>query len=176
LRESSQKLNQLESYDQLRQRAQRNGFRILSINYNGYLSSKALQDMQDDAIHARTNMRLSAEIEKQNNELANLQLAGQNRRIEMENQLGVLESEFGQKVSHLEASARLELDELTQKLEVNLRSLDGKHLDTVELRKLQLKELEMEKLKELQVDIDRYQCELNRSKNKLDSVYRFVTD
>lgn len=111
LADSSTKLNNLDSYDQLKHRASRNGYKIISINYTGYTSSDTLQAMQDDAIQSRTQMRLNAETERQKNELAVLKLEGKNRRLTLESELGSREGQLTEKLSNVRAKFKIDSDE-----------------------------------------------------------------
>lgn len=58
-------LNQLETYPQLLQRAEKIGYRISKVVYRGYYASDKLQAMHDNAIECRTRLRLEAETERQ---------------------------------------------------------------------------------------------------------------
>lgn len=62
----------IETYEQLQQRAERTGYQIDSIIYNGFTSSDALQAIQDSAIQARTKLRLDTELAEQKNRLIDL--------------------------------------------------------------------------------------------------------
>ncbi len=62
----------IETYEQLQQRAERTGYQIDSIIYNGFTSSDALQVIQDSAIQARTKLRLDTELAEQKNSLIDL--------------------------------------------------------------------------------------------------------
>lgn len=46
--------------------------------------------------------------------------------------------------------------------------------EKVEAERLRIDHEYLEKLKELGVDVERYQTELNRSKNKVDTVYHLI--
>ncbi len=58
-------MNQLETYPQLLQRAEKIGYRISKVVYRGYYASDKLQAMHDNAIECRTRLRLEAETERQ---------------------------------------------------------------------------------------------------------------
>lgn len=174
LNESSKKLNDLDSYEQLKQRASRMGYTIISINYIGYTSSNALQDMQDDAIQSRTQMRLNTEIDKLGNELTNLKLQGQTKRFNLENDLVRAKDVFDQKVADLKSKLKIETDGLNHEFNLNVKDLEKNSLSQIDTEKLKIEEVYLEDLKNLGVDIDRYQSELNRSKNKIDTVYKLI--
>lgn len=72
VKEGAYKLNHIDTFKQLQIRASQTGYKIDSIIYNGYMSSDALQSIQDNAIHARTKLRLDTELAEQANRLINL--------------------------------------------------------------------------------------------------------
>jgi hypothetical protein len=174
LADSSTKLNNLDSYDQLKHRASRNGYKIISINYTGYTSSDTLQAMQDDAIQSRTQMRLNAETEKQKNELSVLKLEGKNRRLALESELGSREGQLTEKLSNVRAKFKIDSDEAKNETDLKLVEFETRMNEKVEAERLRIDHEYLEKLKELGVDVERYQTELNRSKNKVDTVYHLI--
>jgi hypothetical protein len=74
-KESTHALNELATYPQLTGRAQRIGYRINKVVYRGYHATAKLQSMHDNAIVARTKLRLEAETDEQAQELADLRRA-----------------------------------------------------------------------------------------------------
>lgn len=77
-------LNELETYTQLLDRAQRMGYRINKVAYRGYIANPTLQAMHDNAIETRTRLALEAETEAQEQQLADLR---QTREIERNEKL-----------------------------------------------------------------------------------------
>lgn len=73
-KEKTEALNELESYKQLCQRAERVGYRISKVVYRGYHANPALQAMHDNAIETRTRLVLESETERQAQELEDLKL------------------------------------------------------------------------------------------------------
>jgi len=61
--EKTDALNNIEAYPQLIARAHSIGFEITKVVYRGYTASQRLQGMHDDALQARTQLRLEAETE-----------------------------------------------------------------------------------------------------------------
>jgi len=59
---------------ELAQRAGRIGYRINKVVYRGYQATDKLQAMHDNAIEARTRLKLDAETEAQAQEIADLRL------------------------------------------------------------------------------------------------------
>ena len=74
-KQQTEKLNDLSAYANLTARAGRIGYKINKVVYRGYLAGEKLQAMHDDAIQARTRLKLEAETERQAQELADLRLA-----------------------------------------------------------------------------------------------------
>ncbi len=168
-------LNDLASYVQLNQRSARNGYKIISIIYNGYQSSKALQNMQDSAIESRTKLRLNTEIEKQNNDLVNLKLDGENKRFTLENELNKLKSDFELKVKNEKELFDLELKKLQHETSLKIRDFERECKNTTECEVNKIDENYMNSLKNyLQIDLNKYEIELNKAKNKVDKVYDIV--
>lgn len=90
--EKTEMLNNLDIYHQLtvmyffciyfyeeKHRAKSIGFKISKVAYRGY-SSPSLQKMHDDAIQARTQLRLEADTEEQAQQLADLKLLKETER------------------------------------------------------------------------------------------------
>lgn len=171
---SSVKLNDLNSYEQLKHRADRNGYRIISINYTGYTSSDALQNMQDDAIQSRTEMRLNADVERQKNELTGLKLEGKSKRLAMENELNAAESEFAEKLASVRGKYKREADELRHEVELKLKEIERQSQEQVEKKRLAIELDYLNELEALGVDINRYNVEVNRAKSKVDTVYQLI--
>ena len=77
-------LNKLDSYQNLASRAPRIGYEINKVVFRGYSASDTLQSMHDGAIEARTRLKLEAETEAQEQELADLRLKREAIRAEQE--------------------------------------------------------------------------------------------
>ena len=174
LASGAHKLNELESYEQLMQRTSRAGYRIVSVLYNGYASPPALQDMQDEAIQLRTKLRLNAEIERQNNQLANLKLESENRRFALENELNRLRADSEQRLSESRAAFDLETRRAEHELELKTRAYEAECMGEVERKKNETDESFLKGLSDMSVDLNQYGCEMNRSKSKIDKIYEIV--
>lgn len=98
-------LNQLGTFTQLTGRAERIGYRIGKVVYRGYAANDQLQSMHDQAIEARTRLRLEAETQAQAQELADLTLAREHQRAA---QRQAMEMEDAR---HAAAQARLRAEE-----------------------------------------------------------------
>jgi flagellar biosynthesis GTPase FlhF len=158
----------------LNHRAARAGYKIVFILYNGYTSSDALQEMQDSAIQSRTNLRLTAEIEKQNNELANLMLESEKKRFAMENELNQLKSTFEKRLDEARASFKLDMKKSEHAVDFQVKDFEATCERQLEQMKNKTDEEYLETLHHMKVDLNKYECELNRAKNKNDRVYEIV--
>jgi hypothetical protein len=79
-KEKTELLNDLATYPQLTQRAQRIGYEINKVVYRGYLASDALQAMHDNAIETRTQLKLEDETQRQAQELEDMKMDRELRR------------------------------------------------------------------------------------------------
>ncbi|WP_372366123.1 hypothetical protein [Candidatus Uabimicrobium sp. HlEnr_7] len=87
LKNNTDKLNLLESYPQLTNRANQCGYKINKVVYRGYATSEALQNMHRQAIETRTKLKLERETEEQQQKLADLRHEREyNRSIESRKQ------------------------------------------------------------------------------------------
>jgi hypothetical protein len=71
---SIEKLNDLDTYEQLTSRAEQCGYRIGKVVYRGYGAPEALQQMHEQALESRTRLRLEKDTETQAQELEDLKL------------------------------------------------------------------------------------------------------
>jgi len=103
-KEKTERLSALETYPQLTKRADTIGYRITKVVYRGYQASQTLQTMHDDAIEARTKLRLESETEQQAQDLADMKQAREagrekerqsveQARVAHQNQLAALAAE-----------------------------------------------------------------------------------
>jgi hypothetical protein len=77
---NTDKLNELETYRQLVDRAGQCGYRINKVVYRGYGAPQRLQQMHDQAIEARTRLQLERATERQSQELEDQRLDSQMAR------------------------------------------------------------------------------------------------
>lgn len=80
-------LNDLATYRQLLQRAERTGYHIGKVVYRGYHASAKLQAMHDNAIETRTQLRLQGETERQSQELEDFRIEKQLERVEKQQEM-----------------------------------------------------------------------------------------
>lgn len=100
-------LNQLVSYQNLTARAQRIGYEINKVVYRGYAASDTLQSMHDGAIEARTRLKLEAETEAQEQELADLRLQRESVRAEQERRIAAETADHSRQQKKLDMDAKL---------------------------------------------------------------------
>lgn len=77
---NTERLNDLETYRQLTQRASQCGYRIHKVVYRGYGATDALQRMHDEAIESRTRLQLERATEHQAQELEDAKLEREHTR------------------------------------------------------------------------------------------------
>ena len=134
------------------------------------MSSEALQHIQDNAIHARTKLRLDAELAEQQNRLVNLRLSNQNKCLEMEKELKKMQAGFEQKCLETKAQFTLKMSKSNHGLDLLLTDLDQKQNMEVTQRLQEINETHLEQLADLGVDISKYEIEKTKS-NKVDKLY-----
>jgi len=101
-------LNNMDSYQQLVQRARSIGFEITKVVYRGYTASKRLQGMHDDALQARTQLRLEAETEEQAQRLSDLKLAKEQDRQRKKQEMQREEVEHNNAVQRMQHEEKLQ--------------------------------------------------------------------
>lgn len=160
-------LNQLGTYAQLLQRAEKIGYRISKVVYRGYYASEKLQAMHDGAIECRTRLRLEAETEKQTQELADLKLTREIERAQRRQEMNEAEAVHKIRLVQLDHQALIE-----QKQAEERQKLEAKRNEDAARLEVQKEELGIEmnhqtrkheeeigyfaRMKELQVDLTRY--------------------
>jgi hypothetical protein len=107
---NTDKLNEIDTYKQLVNRAAQCGYRINKVVYRGYGAADRLQQMHDQAIEARTRLQLERATEQQKQELENYQL---------DCQLGRAAKRRTEQAA--EVTADLELDRQRQEAELRQR-------------------------------------------------------
>jgi len=160
-------LNQIETYRQLTQRADKIGYRITKVVYRGYYASDKLQAMHDNAIECRTRLVLEADTERQAQELADLKLKRELERAATRQQMEEAETQHQNRLKQLEHEAELTHREADQKQLLEAKWREEEVAAQVKQRQNELV-LEHEralheeqtgfftKMRELQVDLTRY--------------------
>jgi len=137
-------LNEMETYGQLLNRAERMGYHINKVAYRGYVANPKLQAMHDNAIETRTQLTLHAETEAQEQELADLKQQRElNRNITRRNEENAA-AEHRRKLEQMEHAELLR--QRAQELEADIRQkkalneLELKHQQEVDAERVQLYE------------------------------------
>jgi hypothetical protein len=155
-KERTERLNDLATYPQLTQRAHRIGYEINKVVYRGYLASDALQAMHDNAIEARTQLKLEDETQRQAQELEDMKMERELRRAAARRQS---EEEA---TLHQVRLAQLDHDEkLRQQRAVEEQQLEHqRRLNNIELEHQQSLNREqaafLGAIGDMQVDLTRY--------------------
>lgn len=118
--EQTNLLNAIESYPQLVQRADRMGYHISKVVYRGYHASDKLQRMHDDAIEARTALRLEADTHAQQQTLEDSKLSKEFERSSKRRELEGAEKQHQQEMERM--SHDLELQRMRALKDLDLSS------------------------------------------------------
>jgi len=166
-KEKTERLNMLETYPQLLKRADTIGYRVTKVVYRGYQASPTLQTMHDDAIEARTKLRLEAETEQQAQDLADMkqqretdrERANQTleeARVVHQNRLSTVATEAKLRLERAQRQQELELTRTTAEQDLDLRrrghelELHQREADNAEQLRF------LDGMGRLKVDITRY--------------------
>jgi len=160
-------LNDLGTYAQLVQRAEKIGYRINKVVYRGYYASEKLQAMHDNAIECRTKLGLEAETERQAQELTDMKLAREQVRSAKQQEMDEAATRHQLRLTQLSHRAELEQQAATQQQALAAKQQEEELAVATRGRQLELERLhekttheQQEKhfarLKDLQVDLTRY--------------------
>jgi hypothetical protein len=153
---NTSRLNDPAQYTNLVGRAERIGYRINKVVYRGYLASNKLQSMHDNAIEARTALKLEAETEREAQELADLKLAREAEREAQRRQIERAQTEHNQQLRELAHAGKLHRQEAEQKQSIahqrEVQDLQTEHLHVENEERLRF----FRDLQGLQVDLTRY--------------------
>jgi hypothetical protein len=160
-------LNDLATYTQLLQRAEKIGYRISKVVYRGYYASEKLQAMHDDAIECRTRLRLESETERQAQELADMKQAREQDRADRQQKMDEAEGRHQIRLKQMSHQAELELNEALHKQEWEAKRQDAELAATTKARQLEVERHHEQASQELraayfgqlhglQVDLTRY--------------------
>lgn len=170
----SHKLNNLNNHPQLLQRAERIGYEIKSVIYNGYHSSDSLQAIQDNAIQSRTEIRLNGEINAEKQKLIDFKLKSESQRFDLNSQLNSLKNEFSQKLNELNSKHKINIEKIKNDAEIEYKIVEKQIDSELKLKEQEIEHEFLENLKKLGVDVNNYKIELTKSDYKVDVKYRFV--
>jgi hypothetical protein len=166
-KENTHRLNSLNTYKQLVLRAERIGYQVNKVVYRGYTSNPRLQEMHNNAIEARTKLKLEAETEEQSQEIADLKL-----ERELERSLKRREMEESE-VKHKNQLARLaheeELRETKAELESEIEEIKLRNQLELENKGARNKEEEafLATIKKMNVDLTKYLVAQYQTPDKL---------
>lgn len=166
-KEHIDQLNDLATYANLTRRAARIGYKINKVVYRGYTAGEKLQMMHDNAIEARTGLKLEAETEEQAQELADLKLQREGRRAQIQRELEQQQAE------HKIRMDRLSHDEQLRQLQVmqdndwqakkKMNELELEHAVATNNQKVNF----LKAIQELQVDLTSYLVAQYQNPDKL---------
>ncbi|MEM1099698.1 MAG: hypothetical protein AAF593_03105 [Planctomycetota bacterium] len=152
----TEQLNELTAYANLTGRAERIGYRMNKLVYRGYEASTKLQVMHDDAIEARTRLKLESETERQAQELADLKLEREGEREATRRQMQKDQAEHTRELDREAHAERMRQQaEETEQQTIGQRLINEVELDHIRAKDDQQAEL-LGKLQAMEVDMTRY--------------------
>ena len=164
---STEKLNNIETYSNLTARAERIGYRINKVVYRGYRANTKLQTMHDEAIQARTQLKLEAETERQAQELADLRLEREAERSERQRTMDREQAEHKirlDRMAHDETMrARTEEQENDAAARRRLNAIELEHRQATDAQRAEM----LKAMQEMQVDLTRYLVAQYRNPDRL---------
>ncbi|KAH3744017.1 hypothetical protein Pelo_14577 [Pelomyxa schiedti] len=122
--EKTDMLNNLECYHQLTSRASLIGFRITKVAYKGHRSGN-LQQIQNEALQARTQLRIEAETEVQSQQMADMKLAKENERQKQKQALQKSDYEHNTLLSRIQHEETLAQQAREQELNLSRLKADN---------------------------------------------------
>ncbi|XP_033112088.1 uncharacterized protein LOC117112964 [Anneissia japonica] len=152
----SSDLSCLKSYPQLIQRAERIGFEVNKVVYRGYQASSQLQNMQDNAIKSRTQLRLNTEVEEREQKLVQFRLQREEARSKLKQERQLSEHEHAQALDRMTQEHDLQLASLDHHQNVELTQLDTQAKLELEEAKNKSEEDFLRELSKLKVDMTKY--------------------
>lgn len=119
-KEKTERLSALETYAQLVKRAETTGYRVTKVVYRGYQASQTLQAMHDNAIEARTRLRLEAETEQQAQNLADMKQARETGREKEQHSMEEARVVHQNRLNAVAAEAKLKAQRAEKEQELSL--------------------------------------------------------
>lgn len=152
----TEQLNDLAAYGNLTARAGRIGYRVNKVVYRGYLAGDKLQAMHDEAIQARTKLKLEAETEAQAQELADLRLAREAQRAAEQRKLAQEQAEHRIRLERLghDEKLRSKREEQDQRAagRRQFNAIEIEHAKTMDAQRVEL----LRAMQAMQVDLTKY--------------------
>lgn len=153
---SIERLNDLDTYEQLTARAEQCGYRIGKVVYRGYGAPEALQQMHEQALESRTRLRLEKDTETQAQELEDLKLERRLGRAAKERaELSASQAEELLLTARRE-QAGLESLRARRELERAQRRLDAEAALQEQTAQQQARAEWLARLRDMQVDLTAY--------------------
>ncbi len=155
-KEKTELLNDLATYGQIVQRAERIGYRINKVVYRGYHANENLQAMHDHAIEARTKLRLEAETERQAQQLEDMKLKCEAERAEQRHVMEKADTEHRNRLAEMQHAEELRQEKL--QLEADLDAQQQRGALELEHRRATNAERAayLGNIREMQVDLTKY--------------------
>lgn len=155
-KEDTNLLNELDQYANLSGRSSRIGYRVSKVVYRGYVASDKLQMMHDDAIEARTSLKLEAETERQAQELADFKMEREAERDRQRRAMVSEQHEHDRELERLQHSANLAYqDDEHQQHVAHERQLQALQVEQQRAENAERLEF-LGQMQSLQVDLTRY--------------------
>jgi len=166
-KQETERLNELGTYQNLTQRAQRIGYQINKVVFRGYTAGNTLQAMHDGAIETRTRLKLEAETEEQAQELADLKLAREAARSDQRRAMETQQTEHAVRLKRLEHDEQLRRQEAERQAETDAtrRTNEAEREHQRESQRIELEHQQatdeeqaryLATMREMQVDLTRY--------------------
>lgn len=159
--EKAGELNNLEHYVQLMERSKTIGYTITKVIYRGYHAHAKLQQLHDNAVETRTNLKINYEKEEQNQVLTDMKLESEKSRKELQQKLEVdaLKHKFTMEKDQMKHNLALEFAKAESKNKQWI--LDQKCRLEADCAKNQLTTDHYTGLKDIGVDLDTYSKSLS---------------
>lgn len=109
---STDKLNELGTYEQLTSRASSIGFQVTKVVFRGYGAPAQLQKMHDDAIERRTKLILNKEGEEQEQDVQDTRLKREQERLRTRRQMDAETKRHDLELQHEAKAHSLEMQRL----------------------------------------------------------------
>ena len=119
-------LNELKHYPQLLQRCKMIGYEVSKVVFRGYHAIETLQKMHDNAISARTKLKIAYETAEQEQALVDMKLKNELDRIVLEQKLEVEQLDHQQKMESAQQEHKLKLDKQHNTEKIKLMKKDEK--------------------------------------------------
>jgi hypothetical protein len=150
------RLNELETYQQLTNRAAQCGYRINKVVYRGYGAAERLQQMHDQAIEARTRLQLERATEQQTQDLENYKLDCQLARAAKRRTEQAAEVDADLELARRRAEADLRKTEAAHTSQREQRRLDAETQAAMRQQQDAVNREHLTALKEMGVDLTAY--------------------